>query len=180
MAASTSITRRNSTSSLYKPYSPKPFPRPSKLLKFHPSPSAAKAPSIFCTLTRESNLQMEDKKDNEPVGFQRPDSFGRFGKFGGKYVPETLMYALSELESAFHSLAGDEEFQVYEFVLELVFLIYVTALIICIISGWVSSAEVHWNSVHLFLYFLSWCLIMLELLFFLHFMSKDVKTIYGF
>lgn len=55
---------------------------------------------------------MEDKKDNEPVGFQRPDSFGRFGKFGGKYVPETLMYALSELESAFHSLAGDEEFQV--------------------------------------------------------------------
>jgi len=42
----------------------------------------------------------------------RPDSFGRFGKFGGKYVPETLMYALTELESAFYSLAGDEEFQV--------------------------------------------------------------------
>ncbi|KAK4491715.1 hypothetical protein RD792_002482 [Penstemon davidsonii] len=41
----------------------------------------------------------------------RPDSFGRFGKFGGKYVPETLMYALTELETAFHSLATDHEFQ---------------------------------------------------------------------
>lgn len=41
----------------------------------------------------------------------RPDSFGRFGKFGGKYVPETLMHALTELEEAFHSLAKDEVFQ---------------------------------------------------------------------
>nr|AND65759.1 tryptophan synthase beta chain 1 [Camellia sinensis] len=41
---------------------------------------------------------------------QRPDSFGRFGKFGGKYVPETLMYALTELESAFNALAGDQDF----------------------------------------------------------------------
>ncbi|GMP65431.1 hypothetical protein CsSME_00026225 [Camellia sinensis var. sinensis] len=42
---------------------------------------------------------------------QRPDSFGRFGKFGGKYVPETLMYALTELESAFNALAADQDFQ---------------------------------------------------------------------
>ncbi|KAJ6819631.1 tryptophan synthase beta chain 1 [Iris pallida] len=41
----------------------------------------------------------------------RPDSFGRFGKFGGKYVPETLMHALVQLEEAFKSLAGDHEFQ---------------------------------------------------------------------
>ena len=26
--------------------------------------------------------------------FERPDASGRFGRFGGKYVPETLMYAL--------------------------------------------------------------------------------------
>ncbi|HEY9896134.1 MAG TPA: tryptophan synthase subunit beta, partial [Candidatus Sericytochromatia bacterium] len=31
----------------------------------------------------------------------RPDALGRFGKFGGKYVPETLMPALFELEAAF-------------------------------------------------------------------------------
>lgn len=43
---------------------------------------------------------------------QRPDSFGRFGRFGGKYVPETLMAALTELEAAFESLSTDHEFQV--------------------------------------------------------------------
>ena len=33
---------------------------------------------------------------------QRPDSLGRFGQFGGKYVPETQLPALFELEAAFH------------------------------------------------------------------------------
>jgi len=46
------------------------------------------------------------------AGLQRPDAMGRFGKFGGKYVPETLMHALTELENAFHALATDDEFQV--------------------------------------------------------------------
>ncbi|XP_020222854.1 tryptophan synthase beta chain 1 isoform X1 [Cajanus cajan] len=41
----------------------------------------------------------------------RPDSSGRYGRFGGKYVPETLMHALTQLESAFHSLASDAHFQ---------------------------------------------------------------------
>lgn len=42
---------------------------------------------------------------------QRPDALGRFGKFGGKYVPETLMPALSELESAFYQYRNDPDFQ---------------------------------------------------------------------
>lgn len=42
---------------------------------------------------------------------QRPDSFGRFGKFGGKYVPETLMPALSELEAAFDLYRHQPDFQ---------------------------------------------------------------------
>ncbi|MEG4419428.1 tryptophan synthase subunit beta [Microcoleus sp. LAD1_D5] len=42
---------------------------------------------------------------------QRPDSLGRFGKFGGKYVPETLMPALFELEAAFHQYRSEPEFQ---------------------------------------------------------------------
>ena len=46
------------------------------------------------------------------AGMARPDAMGRFGKFGGKYVPETLMHALTELEAAFHALATDDEFQV--------------------------------------------------------------------
>lgn len=46
------------------------------------------------------------------AGMARPDSMGRFGRFGGKYVPETLMHALTELEAAFHALATDDEFKV--------------------------------------------------------------------
>nr|WP_230966884.1 tryptophan synthase subunit beta [Nostoc commune] len=36
---------------------------------------------------------------------------GRFGKFGGKYVPETLMPALSELEAAFYQYRNEPSFQ---------------------------------------------------------------------
>ena len=40
-----------------------------------------------------------------------PDEKGRFGDFGGKFVPETLMAALSELEAAYASAKVDSEFQ---------------------------------------------------------------------
>jgi tryptophan synthase beta chain len=40
-----------------------------------------------------------------------PDRHGFFGRFGGKYVPETLMAALDELESAYKSLRRDKEFR---------------------------------------------------------------------
>jgi tryptophan synthase beta chain len=42
---------------------------------------------------------------------QRPDAFGRFGQFGGKYVPETLMPALGELETAYHKYCNEPSFQ---------------------------------------------------------------------
>lgn len=42
---------------------------------------------------------------------QRPDALGRFGQFGGKYVPETLMPALSELEKAFYQYRDEADFQ---------------------------------------------------------------------
>lgn len=41
---------------------------------------------------------------------QVPDSHGRFGPFGGKYVPETLMNALIELEEAYLRYKDDPEF----------------------------------------------------------------------
>ncbi|WP_353674787.1 tryptophan synthase subunit beta [Synechocystis sp. LKSZ1] len=40
-----------------------------------------------------------------------PDAFGRFGQYGGKYVPETLMPALSELESAYARYQNEADFQ---------------------------------------------------------------------
>jgi tryptophan synthase beta chain len=42
---------------------------------------------------------------------QVPDALGRFGQFGGKYVPETLMPALVELEAALGQYRDDSEFQ---------------------------------------------------------------------
>lgn len=39
-----------------------------------------------------------------------PDENGRFGKFGGKYVPETLMNALIELEEAYAHYSKDADF----------------------------------------------------------------------
>ena len=42
---------------------------------------------------------------------QRPDILGRFGRFGGKYVPETLMPALSQLEAAYWQYHNDPAFQ---------------------------------------------------------------------
>ncbi|MEH2329569.1 tryptophan synthase subunit beta [Nostoc sp.] len=42
---------------------------------------------------------------------QVPDTLGRFGRFGGKYVPETLMPALAELETAYQQYRNDPGFQ---------------------------------------------------------------------
>jgi len=42
---------------------------------------------------------------------QVPDIQGRFGRFGGKYVPETLMPALAELETAYQQYRNDPGFQ---------------------------------------------------------------------
>jgi len=41
---------------------------------------------------------------------RRPDKKGHFGKFGGKYVPETLMAPLEELEKTYHSIRKDPLF----------------------------------------------------------------------
>src|SRR4051794_26092526 len=39
-----------------------------------------------------------------------PDERGRFGQFGGKYAPETVMGALDELEAAFEAARADPAF----------------------------------------------------------------------
>ncbi|PMB06572.1 tryptophan synthase subunit beta [Fischerella thermalis CCMEE 5196] len=41
---------------------------------------------------------------------QQPDPQGRFGRFGGKYVPETLMPALAELETAYEQYRNQPAF----------------------------------------------------------------------
>ncbi|MGM1020551.1 MAG: tryptophan synthase subunit beta [Bacillota bacterium] len=41
---------------------------------------------------------------------QLPDNNGRFGTFGGRFVPETLMNALIELEESYRKYADDPDF----------------------------------------------------------------------
>jgi tryptophan synthase beta chain len=40
-----------------------------------------------------------------------PDQRGRFGRYGGQYIPETLMAAVEELTTAFDGAIGDESFR---------------------------------------------------------------------
>ena len=44
----------------------------------------------------------------------RPDAAGRFGAFGGKYVPETLIAALTELEQEYAKAQADPAFKVWK------------------------------------------------------------------
>lgn len=51
-------------------------------------------------------------KQNEFPAIRRPDSKGFFGKHGGSHCPDSMLPALSELESAYESLSSDPDFQV--------------------------------------------------------------------
>jgi tryptophan synthase beta chain len=46
-----------------------------------------------------------------PPLFRWPDARGKFGKFGGKFVPEILMPALEELEIEYERARADQTFQ---------------------------------------------------------------------
>ncbi|KAL4620156.1 hypothetical protein ACB092_06G133400 [Castanea dentata] len=78
---------------------------------FHPGQSEFKRSSISCNVTSEASTLTINAKENDFKTLQRPNSVGRFGKFGGKYVPETLIPVLTELEAAFHVIAVDQDFQ---------------------------------------------------------------------
>ncbi|PTL40363.1 bifunctional phosphoribosylanthranilate isomerase/tryptophan synthase subunit beta [Alkalicoccus saliphilus] len=66
-----------------------------------------------------SGIESDERNDERKMmimseaakkSYQAPDALGRYGSFGGKYVPETLMYALEELEEAYKSIKEDEQF----------------------------------------------------------------------
>ncbi len=44
------------------------------------------------------------------INYELPDVNGRYGKYGGKYVPETLITPLKDLESVYLKLKSDKEF----------------------------------------------------------------------
>ena len=56
-----------------------------------------------------SSISLEEQ-NNKYDSFERPSKSGRYGKFGGQYVPETLMPALFELEKASKDAWTDKKF----------------------------------------------------------------------
>ncbi|MGN6360994.1 MAG: tryptophan synthase subunit beta [Thermomicrobiales bacterium] len=58
--------------------------------------------------------QLETQTPHETPHFaftSEPDEHGRFGPYGGKYAPETVMGALTELEAAYNAARRDPAFQ---------------------------------------------------------------------
>ena len=56
-----------------------------------------------------SSVSLEEQ-NNKYDDFDRPSKSGRYGKYGGQYVPETLMPALFELEKASKEAWADKRF----------------------------------------------------------------------
>tara|TARA_Y100000589_G_scaffold266221_1_gene257367 strand:- start:7871 stop:9124 length:1254 start_codon:yes stop_codon:yes gene_type:complete len=56
-----------------------------------------------------SSIYQEDQNSKSDF-FERPSKNGRYGRFGGQYVPETLMPALFELEKAAKDAWNDNRF----------------------------------------------------------------------
>jgi len=56
-----------------------------------------------------SSISLEEQ-NNKYGDFDRPSKSGRYGKYGGQYVPETLMPALFELEKASKEAFADKKF----------------------------------------------------------------------
>ncbi|HAO65468.1 MAG TPA: tryptophan synthase subunit beta [Verrucomicrobiales bacterium] len=50
-------------------------------------------------------------KEPETLDLNQPDLKGHFGPYGGRYVPETLMHPLKELEEEYFRAQKDPEFQ---------------------------------------------------------------------
>ena len=57
-------------------------------------------------------LNEEEKTElfNSAIKGEFPDELGRFGPFGGRYIPETLVPAFSKLEEGMHKYLHDKQF----------------------------------------------------------------------
>ncbi|XP_058093025.1 tryptophan synthase beta chain 1-like [Magnolia sinica] len=71
------------------------------------SPDAITMPYIFESdaFRNESSTKILREKEVAPA------TIGKFGRYGGKYVPETLISCLSQLEDEFNSIVADAQFQ---------------------------------------------------------------------
>lgn len=69
-----------------------------------------KLEAFFAAARSVDKDEIEDAQKQQPqAGGDQPEQ--RFGRYGGRYVPETLMPALAELTEAYASLGEDRDFQ---------------------------------------------------------------------
>lgn len=59
----------------------------------------------------QSTKHKETKHKRMPSSIPQPDSLGHWGKYGGRFVPETLMAPLEELTVAYLASRDDQAFQ---------------------------------------------------------------------
>ena len=66
-------------------------------------------------MTGSKSMELEQRQSHAVALPSRqhswPDARGRFGEFGGRYVPETLMHPVEELEQAYQATRSDPKFQ---------------------------------------------------------------------
>jgi tryptophan synthase beta chain len=56
-------------------------------------------------------LKIDHREGSMPATSHVPDAAGRYGDFGGRYVPETLTYALDQLDEQYRAASNDAAFQ---------------------------------------------------------------------
>ena len=69
------------------------------------------APYVRCLYNSGYFRPIEREAMTTSIQESLPDLDGRFGPYGGKFVPETLMQALAELEQAYRAAKQDPSFQ---------------------------------------------------------------------
>src|SRR3954469_15998394 len=94
------MTAPRGGATLRAPKSVTPFDR------IHAGPAARRQIILFapCAPLREN-------ENMSAVAEKLPDAQGHFGPYGGRYVPETLMHPLQELEAEYFRAQHDPEFQ---------------------------------------------------------------------
>lgn len=75
-------------------------------------PAARRVAALRVQATAAPEAPVSSSAADSVTNYQRPDAAGRYGRFGGKYVPETLIPALAELEVAYQEALADPAFQV--------------------------------------------------------------------
>jgi tryptophan synthase beta chain len=71
----------------------------------------ARLPSAHCNVLATRLALADTDRVNATTAASVPDAHGRFGPYGGRFVPETLMYPLQQLEEEYFRAQEDPEFQ---------------------------------------------------------------------